>query len=51
MVVEYICTCGFKTIFRNKYLSHAKTCGVPKQREKDARGYRPDLAALGSEAG
>lgn len=51
MVVEYRCPCGFKTIFRNKYLTHAKACEAPKQREKEARGGRPDLAAFGAETG
>lgn len=50
MVVEYRCPCGFKTIFRNKYLTHAKACEVPKQREKEARGGRQASAAFAVEA-
>lgn len=51
MIVEYRCTCGFKTIFPHKYVRHTKSCDIQSQPEKEERGYRSRLAAAWTDAG
>jgi len=51
MLVQYSCTCGFKTVFAHKYFRHAKSCDALKNQENDARAYLRELAAARPEAG
>jgi hypothetical protein len=51
MISEYSCSCGFRTIFIHKFISHAKGCQVYKQREMEEYVPPPLLKNLGMEAG
>jgi len=40
MIVEYRCSCGFKTIFPNKYFRHTTLCSDQPQVEKGKAVFR-----------
>ena len=49
MIVEYRCSCGFKTIFPHKYIRHTTSCTDRPQPEKDQRAFRVNTSAAGSD--
>ena len=54
MIVEYRCSCGFKTIFPNKYVRHTNSCTDRPQPEKEQRIFgqipqpQPQVRTCGS---
>lgn len=51
MVFEYRCSCGFRTIFRNKYLSHVRACDVREPHMREARRSGAQLETVEVETG
>jgi hypothetical protein len=51
MLSEYSCLCGFRTLFIHKFITHAKSCHVFKQREMEAYPSLSALKSVGLDAG
>lgn len=49
MIVEYRCSCGFKTIFPHKYVRHTNSCTDRPQPETEKRVFRANTSPANSD--